>query len=55
MIIETKAPDLPLHVVLEHEEIRLGVGKPSGDGLRFTALSVSQAETLLHELERAHD
>jgi hypothetical protein len=48
----TQSPDQPVHVVPCEQEIRLGIGKPSGDTLRFTTLSLAQAEGLLRELGR---
>ncbi len=49
-MIRTMSKDRPVHVVTCEQEIRLGIGMPSGDGLRFTRMSVTQAERLLYAL-----
>lgn len=51
MKIETEKPDAPVHVIACEQDIRLGIGEAPGNGCRFTTLSVSQAEMVLHALQ----
>jgi hypothetical protein len=52
-MIRTKSTDRPVDVVACEQETRLGIGSPSGDGLRFVRLSLAQAERLIDELRGA--
>ena len=50
MRIDTQRPEMPVHVSPCGESVQLGIGEPSeGKGL-VTALSLPQAEMVLHAL-----
>jgi hypothetical protein len=50
MRIETQSPDGPVHVSPSGEHVELGIGEPSGAKWAVTALSLPQAEMVLHAL-----
>ena len=50
MRIETQRPEMPVHVSASGESVELGIGEPSGGKWFVTALSLPQAEMVLHAL-----
>jgi hypothetical protein len=50
MRIETQRPEAPVHVSPAGESVELGIGEPSGGKRLVTALSLPQAEMVLHAL-----
>ena len=50
MRIETQRPEMPVHVSPSGESVELGIGEPSGGQWLVTALSLPQAEMVLHAL-----
>jgi hypothetical protein len=50
MRIETQRPEAPVHVSPSGEQVELGIGEPSGGKWFATALSLPQAEMVLHAL-----
>jgi len=50
MRIETQRPEMPVHVSASGESVELGIGEPSGGTGVVTALSLPQAEMVLHAL-----
>jgi hypothetical protein len=50
MRIESQRPEAPVHVRPSGEEVELGIGESSGTKGLVTALSLPQAEMVLHAL-----
>ena len=50
MRIDTQSPELPVHVSPSGESVELGIGEPFGGKRLVTALSLPQAEMVLHAL-----
>jgi len=50
MRIETERPEMPVHVSASGQSVELGIGEPSGGTWVVTALSLPQAEMVLHAL-----
>jgi len=50
MRIETQRPEMPVQVNPSGECVELGIGEPSGSRWLVTALSLPQAEMVLHAL-----
>jgi hypothetical protein len=50
MRIETQRSEAPVHVRSSGEWVELGIGEPSGGNGVVTALSLPQAEMVLHAL-----
>lgn len=50
MRIETQRPEAPVHVCPSGESVELGIGEPFGGQWSVTALSLLQAEMVLHAL-----
>jgi hypothetical protein len=50
MRIETQMPEAPVHVNPSGEHVELGIGEPSGGKWLVAALSLPQAEMVLHAL-----
>ena len=50
MRIETQRLEMPVHVSPSGESVELGIGEPSGGKWLVTALSLPQAEMVLHAL-----
>ena len=50
MRIETQRPEAPVHVSPSGEYVELGIGEPCGGKGLVTALSLPQAEMVLHAL-----
>jgi hypothetical protein len=50
MRIETQRPEVPVHVSPSGESVELGIGEPSGGKWFVTALSLPQAEMVVHAL-----
>jgi hypothetical protein len=50
MRIETERPERPVHVSASGGSVELGIGEPSGGTWVVTALSLPQAEMVLHAL-----
>ena len=50
MRIETQRPEMPVQVGPSGDYVELGIGEPSGGQWLATALSLPQAEMVLHAL-----